>query len=382
MMDVRTAESVGFAKFWREHASSPSSSKAILLQRTSYFEAQSRRFAGGASLGPRRPHVPQRVWTERRLHCSRRGWLLCRMLSSKRRALKSKASTSNGSLATHLTTLAAGGMAGAVSRTATAPVDRLKVMMQAGDKAATSVVAGFRNIRAESGWMGFYRGNGTNVLKIVPESASKFFSYSWFSRVVASDANNMQVHERFFAGGLAGLTSQVLVYPLEVAKTRLAIASSGTYRGFTDCCMQTLRSGGVKALYRGLGTSCAGIVPYSGIDLACFMTLKEQWMRRHEGSPPDALTLLAIGATSFGLGQVATYPLQLIRTKLQGLSNHSGNNYSGPMQCLRCTVHRDGVRGLYRGIGPNFMKALPAISISYLVYEKMSSCLNASFNSS
>eukprot|EP00811_Abedinium_folium_P036513 NODE_9214_length_1439_cov_7.148628.p1 GENE.NODE_9214_length_1439_cov_7.148628~~NODE_9214_length_1439_cov_7.148628.p1 ORF type:complete len:306 (+),score=50.79 NODE_9214_length_1439_cov_7.148628:120-920(+) len=260
-------------------------------------------------------------------------------------------------------------------------MDRLKVLMQVGassSSSSSSVVTCCRSIYREGGWSGFYRGNGVNVLKIVPESASKFLAYDWLRHVVARNPGDMQVHERFVAGGAAGMVSQALIYPLEIAKTRLAVAPRNAYSGIADCIMQTLRMEGPRALYRGLGTSCAGIIPYSGIDLACFMTLKDRWQRAHpenrEG--PGAITLLSMGASSTALGQAVTYPMQLLRTRLQA-QGMPGREvvHSSPFSLLRCIVRESGIRGLYRGIGPNFMKAMPAISISYVVYEKTSRCM-------
>ncbi len=53
--------------------------------------------------------------------------------------------------------------------------------------------------------------------------------------------------------------------------------------------------------------------------------------------------------------------------------------YTGILDCVRQTVRSSGIRGLYKGIGPNFCKAMPAISISYLVYEKTSRYLRRTF---
>jgi solute carrier family 25 (mitochondrial phosphate transporter), member 23/24/25/41 len=76
------------------------------------------------------------------------------------------------------------------------------------------------------------------------------------------------------------------------------------------------------------------------------------------------------GAVSSTCGQIVAYPMALVRTRLQA-QGMDGNPvlYSGTYDCLRTTVRQEGVRGLYRGIMANFLKAIPAISISYVVYE-------------
>ena len=69
-------------------------------------------------------------------------------------------------------------------------------------------------------------------------------------------------------------------------------------------------------------------------------------------------------------GQLVAYPLQLVRTRLQAQGIPGMRKYDGMVDCFRKTIAAGGVRALYAGLGPNFLKALPAISISYVVFEK------------
>jgi solute carrier family 25 (mitochondrial phosphate transporter), member 23/24/25/41 len=303
-------------------------------------------------------------------------------------------SITDSSPADALIVFTAGAVAGAVSRTATAPFDRLKVLLQAGPtggsftnrvaaSSGSTIIGGLRAIYGEGGLWAFFRGNGTNVIKIMPETAVKFYAYDRFKKLISKNPSDIQVHERFCAGALAGVTAQTAIYPLEIVKTRLAVARRGEYRGITHCLMKTMEVEGAKGVFAGLGASCTGIIPYAGIDLCVFMTLKQRWIQTHPKSfedGPNAITLLGMGAFSSSCGQVVAYPLQLIRTKLQaqGMEGRP-KRYNGIYDCFKQTTHLHGLKGLYKGIGPNFLKAVPAISISYLVYEKTSSYLKRTF---
>jgi hypothetical protein len=88
-----------------------------------------------------------------------------------------------------------------------------------------------RAVYAEGGVRAFFRGNGANVLKVVPETAVKFAAFDLLKRAIATDPGNVTIAERFAAGGLAGVASQALVYPLEVIKTRLAVTPPGSAGG-------------------------------------------------------------------------------------------------------------------------------------------------------
>ena len=289
-----------------------------------------------------------------------------------------------------------GGICGAVSRTMTAPADRLKVMFQSGALDADATIGDtIKAILNEGGAKSFWRGNGANVVKIAPESACKFFFYDILKRnpLICRYPDNPRMYERFIAGGLAGGIAQTAIYPLEIAKTRLALASTGEYRGILDCLRSIAAKKGIGALYRGLGASVMGIIPYSGVDLGVYNTIKDirakQRMRMSEDGcqykqvEPSGFEILLTGSVSSICGQVVAYPMQVLRTKLQSqgqcinLKLKDGSvvvkecpEFGGIKDCCRKTLMQDGVRGFYKGIMPNFMKSVPAISISYLVFEK------------
>eukprot|EP00013_Stygamoeba_regulata_P000304 CAMPEP_0177638088 /NCGR_PEP_ID=MMETSP0447-20121125/5306_1 /TAXON_ID=0 /ORGANISM="Stygamoeba regulata, Strain BSH-02190019" /LENGTH=438 /DNA_ID=CAMNT_0019140035 /DNA_START=24 /DNA_END=1340 /DNA_ORIENTATION=+ len=269
-----------------------------------------------------------------------------------------------------LHTLAAGAIAGAVSRTCTAPADRLKVLLQAqvGASEFNGIVAGFRYMYKTGGWRGFFRGNGANVVKIAPESATKFLVYETLKQSVCHDPKDISMLERLFCGGFAGATAQLLIYPLEIAKTRLALAETGSYRGIAHCLLSIQRLEGARALFRGLVPSLAGIVPYAAVDLGMYSLLKDEYHQRY-GHDPAVPALLACGAVSSSCGQLVAYPLQLVRTRLQAQGLPGRPMYNGMLHCMALIARSDGVRGFYRGLLPNFLKSLPAISISYAVYE-------------
>ena len=143
--------------------------------------------------------------------------------------------------------LFAGAIAGTISRSCTAPMDRVKVMMQVDSTGkCNGILDAVRKIYAEGaalpgreqyaiqewrrrlgGCMTFYRGNGTNCIKIAPESAIKFYAYEAFKGFICQNPDNVRVHERFAAGGLAGMVAQAGIYPMEICKTRLAVAPRG-----------------------------------------------------------------------------------------------------------------------------------------------------------
>uniref|UniRef100_A0A8B9UML5 Solute carrier family 25 member 24 n=1 Tax=Anas zonorhyncha TaxID=75864 RepID=A0A8B9UML5_9AVES len=271
--------------------------------------------------------------------------------------------------------LLAGGVAGAVSRTGTAPLDRLKVMMQVhGSKSnKMNIASGFKQMLKEGGVRSLWRGNGVNVVKIAPETAIKFWAYEQYKKILTKDDGNLGTVERFVSGSLAGATAQTSIYPMEVLKTRLAVGKTGQYSGMFDCAKKILKREGLKAFYKGYIPNILGIIPYAGIDLAVYELLKTTWLEHYASSSanPGVFVLLGCGTVSSTCGQLASYPLALVRTRMQAQASVEGAPQLNMVGLFQRIIATEGIQGLYRGIAPNFMKVLPAVSISYVVYEKM-----------
>ncbi|XP_017892530.1 calcium-binding mitochondrial carrier protein SCaMC-2 isoform X1 [Ceratina calcarata] len=265
--------------------------------------------------------------------------------------------------------LVSGGVAGAVSRTCTAPLDRIKVYLQVHGSRHCKITSCFRYMLREGGTTSLWRGNGINVLKIGPESALKFMAYEQIKRTIkGDDVRELGLNERLMAGSLAGGISQSAIYPLEVLKTRFALRKTGEFSGLINATKKIYKQGGLKSFYKGYVPNLIGIIPYAGIDLAVYETLKNRYLRTHDkNEQPPFWILLLCGTTSSTAGQVCSYPLALVRTRLQ--ANVSPDKPNTMIGVFKDIIKNEGIRGLYRGLTPNFLKVAPAVSISYIVYE-------------
>ena len=167
-----------------------------------------------------------------------------------------------------------GSIAGGVSRTATAPIDRLKILMQVSIPGSQrlSMAHLVAQIYRQGGARAFFKGNGVNCVKIAPETSIKFFMFDFLKNRFSEDPSNITLQERFLSGGIAGILGQLVIYPLEITKTRMALSE---YPSILGCIRQIVHREGLRALYAGLVPSILGIFPYAGIDLAVNSVLKE-----------------------------------------------------------------------------------------------------------
>ena len=159
----------------------------------------------------------------------------------------------------------------------------------------------------EGGVKGLWRGNGINVLKIAPESALKFGAYDEMKKIIKGDEQrDLEIHERLMAGSFAGAFSQTVIYPLEVLKTRLALRKTGEFTGIVKFAKEMFKAEGLKVFYKGYWPNLFGIIPYAGIDLAVYETLKGYCIERYveENTNPNALVLLSCGTFRYEIFSV------------------------------------------------------------------------------
>ncbi|KAD0020796.1 hypothetical protein E3N88_44900 [Mikania micrantha] len=233
--------------------------------------------------------------------------------------------------------LIAGGVAGAASRTATAPLDRLKVALQVQTTKA-SIGPAVKNIWKEGGILSFFRGNGLNVVKVAPESAIKFYTYEMLKNIIGGgDKDDIGTSGRLLAGGMAGAVAQTAIYPMDLVKTRLQtyVCESGKVPSLGKLSKDIWVHEGPRAFYKGIVPSLLGIIPYAGIDLAVYETLKEMSKTYIlADSEPGPLAQLGCGTVSGALGATCVYPLQVVRTRMQAHWHGGATAYNGMTDIL------------------------------------------------
>ncbi|UNI16158.1 hypothetical protein JDV02_002623 [Purpureocillium takamizusanense] len=302
----------------------------------------------------------------------------------------------------------AGAIAGGVSRTATAPLDRLKVYLLVNTRSSSETAGAalkqgrpiaalqnslrpikdaVRDLFHSGGLRGFFAGNGLNVVKIMPETAIKFGSYEAAKRALANfeghgDPRRINSYSKFTAGGVAGMIAQFCVYPLDTLKFRLQCETvKGGLTGSAlvrQTAIKMYADGGVRACYRGVTMGLVGMFPYSAIDMGMFELLKKSYRTYYakrtgcheDDANPGNIATGMIGATSGAIGATVVYPLNVVRTRLQtqGTVMHRAT-YTGIWDVTTKTVQLEGWRGLYKGLTPNLLKVAPALSITWVVYE-------------
>eukprot|EP00754_Rhynchopus_humris_P040195 Rhum_TRINITY_DN2323_c0_g1::Rhum_TRINITY_DN2323_c0_g1_i1::g.6876::m.6876/K15085/SLC25A42; solute carrier family 25, member 42 len=275
--------------------------------------------------------------------------------------------------------MVSGAIAGAVSRTVTAPIDRIRILYQVNPSREFSMRAAVKTavkIYDSTGIPGLWRGNAAALVRVVPYSGILFCSFPSYETAVGRIDPDSKVLNRFLAGSLAGATATTLTYPLDLMRARMAAhwGPEPLYANSLVGIVKILETEGLFALFHGLRPTLLGIVPYSGVGFMTFETLKAQIIESKQlASDKEIPTAyrLAAGAVSGLLAQSLTYPLHVIRRRMQV----RGADYAG-MNLRQAAVHiwqKEGVNGLFKGISLTFAKGPVTVALGFTLNDLIKS---------
>ncbi|KAK8602457.1 hypothetical protein V6N12_052263 [Hibiscus sabdariffa] len=289
--------------------------------------------------------------------------------------------------------LIAGGAAGAIAKTTIAPLERIKILLQTRTDGFQSlgVYQSLKKVLKHEGVMGFYKGNGASVIRIIPYAALHFMTYEQYRCWILDNCTFFGSGPLvdLLAGSASGGTAVLCTYPLDLARTKLAYQvvdtrtklSSGmtslyprpAYSGIRDVLTAVYREGGISGLYRGVGPTLAGILPYAGLKFYIYEVIKTRVPEEHQKS---IVMNLSCGATAGLLGQTLTYPLDVVRRQMQVGSLQSSSiqgdaRYRNTYDGLSTIVRNQGWRQLFAGLSINYIKIVPSVAVGFAMYDMM-----------
>jgi solute carrier family 25 protein 42 len=272
-----------------------------------------------------------------------------------------------------ITSLFAGGCAGAVAKTTIAPLDRAKINFQVRtDKFSYSLCFKFiRDTYRNEGFLSLYRGNSANLVRVIPSAAIYFTAHEQWKRLLNTDKYERTPGRRFIAGSLAGVTSATLTYPLDLARARMAVTNKTVYTNLSAVFLTILRNEGVIAFYRGAICSMVGVLPYSGCVFFTYESLKHIRLDYHSHRPMTKTERMLFGAISGLIGQTVSYPFDVVRRRLQTAVVIRPNDKSlGAIATARKIIFEEGITtGLYKGVTMNWMKGPISVGVSFMTFD-------------
>ncbi|KAL2396862.1 Mitochondrial carrier protein LEU5 [Exophiala dermatitidis] len=293
------------------------------------------------------------------------------------------------------------------------------------------VVTAMRDIYHNEGVRGLFRGHSATLLRVFPYAGIKFLAYEQIRAFVIPDKAHETPVRRFLSGSLAGITSVFFTYPLEVMRVRLAFETRRDSRSsLVRICQQIYHEqpspqhaeslvgppkgsaagviahnkavplpvpvprSGLVNFYRGFAPTLLGMLPYAGMSFLTHDTIGDLLrhpvlapytvMRSTAGSSNDSnsstkvqqrsqLTApaeLTSGAMAGLVSQTASYPLEVIRRRMQVGGAVGDGHRLGISETARRIWLERGWRGFFVGLSIGYVKVVPLAATSFYVYER------------
>lgn len=267
------------------------------------------------------------------------------------------------------------GVAAGVSKTAAAPIERVKLLVQNQDemikqgrldKPYNGVIDCTKRVMATEGIAPFWRGNLANVLRYFPTQALNFAFKDTIKAQFKTpkDASDiLKLRNNILSGGLAGSMSLTFVYSLDYARTRLANDAKGKggerqYNGLVDVYRKTLKSDGIQGLYRGFVISCVGIFIYRGLYFGLYDTLKPMLI----GDDGSAMLSFFLGWAVTIFSGLCSYPIDTVRRRMM-MTSGAAVKYKNSMDCGMQVIKNEGFMSLMKGAGANVLRGVAGAGV-------------------
>lgn len=267
------------------------------------------------------------------------------------------------------------GVAAGVSKTAAAPIERIKLLVQNQnemlkqgilDKPYSGIADCAKRTMQSEGAFAFWRGNLANVLRYFPTQALNFAFKDGVKATlnVPKDAPTWKKFASNIAsGGIAGSMSLTFVYSLDYARTRLANdakTKDGTrqFNGLIDVYRKTLKSDGVGGLYRGFVISCVGIFVYRGLYFGLYDSLKPMLL----GENPSLTMSFLLGWAVTIFSGLCSYPIDTVRRRMM-MTSGAAVKYNSSIDCAQQILKNEGFMSMMKGAGANILRGIAGAGV-------------------
>tara|TARA_B100000513_G_scaffold176549_1_gene93519 strand:- start:806 stop:1708 length:903 start_codon:yes stop_codon:yes gene_type:complete len=285
----------------------------------------------------------------------------------------------------------AGGLSGAVAKSATAPLERAKILSQAGNPG--DFIALMREVVRSEGWGGLWRGNWANVLRVIPNKGVLLMCSDIYAEALRPFALSQGWSDSAISslsGAVAGMTSVLLTYPLELCRTRMAFrVGDSAYTGILATLLAVVKAEGLLGLYNGVGATLMSSLPFEGLKFGIYTSLKkrlQQLQQKRLASNGGRLEgrakrvgwhSLVAGGIAGAVAHALTQPLDTVRRRMQ-VSGARGAEFAYPhmLGCVQDILRSPNPLALFfSGITATLVRSVPNLGIQFFLYEIAKSAL-------
>ncbi|KAE9551139.1 hypothetical protein FO519_005648 [Halicephalobus sp. NKZ332] len=277
-----------------------------------------------------------------------------------------------------------GGAAAVIAKTIVAPIERVKLILQlqtsqktiAVEKRYKGMIDCFVRVPREQGFLSFWRGNWSNILRASAQESLGMGFKEFFKPYCIGGVDQKQQYGRFvagnlMAGGLSGMATFTVIYPLDFTRTRLAIdmgkhKADREFLGLVDCFYKIAKADGILGLYIGFIPSLQYIFMYRSVYYGLFDSVKS----KVEGTGREIgfLTAFSIGQVTTFVAAMSSYPLDTVRRRLMMFAGKKEKRL-GTLECAKQIYRNEGFKAFFNGAVVNAIRGVGAALILALYHE-------------
>ncbi|XP_012339948.1 mitochondrial thiamine pyrophosphate carrier [Apis florea] len=283
----------------------------------------------------------------------------------------------------------AGAVSGFVTRFACQPLDVVKIRFQLQVEPIAnyhvskyhSFLQAFYLILKEEGITAFWKGHIPAQLLSIVYGTTQFYSYHIFMKISHNFSllNEWKYSTNFIAGASAGFLATIVSFPFDTIRTRLVAQSNNhtIYKGILHSCNCIIQHESPKVFFYGLLPTLLQIVPHTGLQFAFYGYVSDKYKKYYDETNISFYNSMISGSVAGLLAKTAIYPFDLSRKRLQIQGFRNGRKgfgtffeCKGLIDCLKLTIKKESVKGLFKGLVPSQLKATMTTALHYTVYEQ------------
>jgi solute carrier family 25 (mitochondrial folate transporter), member 32 len=286
--------------------------------------------------------------------------------------------------------LASGAIAGFATTALLHPLDSIKVRFQAqegatGWRAGTipgyrSTLGALKHITETEGFRSLYLGISPALVANAASWGLYFYFYEESKSAIYSRFKDAGTYGTIVAGVAAGMCTVMITNPMWLIKTRMQLEQSShrRYVGLIPSLFKIVHEEGFVGLYRGI-VPALFLTTHGAVQFAIYENMKRINETRRHGIKGEAHEFLVMGGVSKVFATVATYPAQVVKTRMQQRKFDSSSSYARTLSTIFTILSKEKMSGLYKGLGPTLWRVAPQSAIMLAAYEEVYKVLSSQY---
>uniref|UniRef100_A0AAV1UNQ3 Mitochondrial dicarboxylate carrier n=1 Tax=Peronospora matthiolae TaxID=2874970 RepID=A0AAV1UNQ3_9STRA len=282
-----------------------------------------------------------------------------------------------GSMRPPLTSYTFGGVSAVGAVFFTHPFDLLKIHLQTSKTKNGGLVTATRRVLQQQGLSGLYQGISGGVMREGTYSTTRFAVYHYLKddAVRRNDGNPISTGHNVLLGMIGGVLGGIMGNPADIvnirmqADSRLPAEKRRNYKHAVDGLLRVEKEEGLAALLRGVRPNMIRAMLLTTGQIAAYDLTKSTLLTNQMVLMQDDLQTHVVASVVAGLvATTACAPADVVKTRLM---NTRAQEYTSATDCFLQVIKHEGVRGLYKGWLPAYMRLGPQTLLTFVFLEQL-----------